>query len=42
MFLTGIALHAPAIAMETMMGIPRNYSAIAIGICSIIYTSIVS
>jgi len=38
---SGIVIYAPAIAMEGIMGIPKEYSVIAIGVCGTIYTSIV-
>lgn len=42
LLISGIVMYAPAIAMETMMGLPLGMSVIGIAICGTIYTSIVS
>lgn len=41
LLISGIVMYAPAIALETMMGLPLWMSVIGIAICGTIYTSIV-
>ncbi len=42
LLISGIVMYAPAIALETMMGLPLWISVIGIAVCATIYTSIVS